>query len=100
MDADSRGTLDSEGRVKAEGLGLWDRSGGRGDRDAGSGSGPGSWSASESLAAEASDWPRRCLGLLDFFVVPFWTGDSEAARSSLSSWYLRRLSSGRTPFSR
>ena len=94
MDAESRGILDSEGRVKAEGLGLWDRSGGRGDRDAGSGS------ASESLAAEVSDWPRRCLGLLDFFVVLVWTGDSEAARSSLSSWYLRRLSSGRTPFSR
>ena len=63
--------------------------------------GGGVGSASESVSDLSA---RRRSEALDGFVVPFERSGvveaSEAASSSLSSWYLRRLSSGRTPFSR
>ena len=86
-----------DGRAKADGLGRWARSG----ILVGCGAG---CSASGSLA-EVSELAVRRFEALGFCAVSFGVAVteevSEAATSkSLSSWYLRRLSSGRTPFSR
>ena len=84
--------MSSEGRANADGLGRCARSGI---------AGCGASSGSESLP-ETSDLVPCCFGALDVFVFPFGadgTEASEAARSNLSSWYLRRVSSGRMPFS-
>lgn len=87
-----------DGRAKADGLGRWARSG----ILVGCGAG---CSASASLA-EVSELAVRRSEALGLCAVPFGSDGMEeevseaAARRSLSSWYLRRLSRGRTPFSR
>ena len=79
-----------EGRAKAEGLGRWARS----EIEGGA--------ASEEWLAESSAGFGLCGGAN--LAVPLVGGAeveaSDAARRSLSSWYFRRASSGRTPFSR
>lgn len=61
----------------------------------------GAGEASESLAEVSDSAPcgSEVRGVLTAVVGTGETGASEAASSSLSSWYLRRPSSGRTPFS-
>lgn len=88
-----------DGRANADGLGRWARSG----ILVGCGAG---LSASEAPAEVSEVAVRRSEGLA-FGVVPFASGvmeeevsEAAASRRSLSSWYLRRLSRGRTPFSR
>lgn len=82
-----------EGRVKADGLGRWVRDW------------IGGWRAGSGLSSDDASGLVACgLIMRDGLVaVLFGIGvmevASKAASSSLSSWYLRRLSSGRTPFS-
>ena len=87
----------SEGRAKADGLGRWVRSGIGGCK-------AGSAASSSEALAEASELAVSGFVVRGFLIAAVFGIEaieeaSEAASSSLSSWYLRRLSSGRTPFS-